>query len=522
MRRLLASALAIAALGAPASAGAAASGSGADALTVTREEQLTPRLREYGLRTPALADETNVRVLLPAGYDARSARRYPVLYLLHGCCDYDVRGSQAWTTHGEVEQTTAGAPLIVVMPDGGRGGNYANWHNNGLGGQPEWETYHMGQLMPWVDRTFRTVARRKGRAIAGLSMGGFGAMSYASRHPDRFVAAASFSGIVDSNVSPETVEALGGLDGGAPGSIFGQRSTEEVLWRAHNPWDLAENLRGLKLDIRTGDGSPGGPYATQPDNSDPLEQNVHAESLSLHSRLDALGITHVWDDYGAGTHTWPYWARDLQRTLPGFLDVLAHPPAAPKSVTHTAVESEYQAYGWQVAIDRSANEFSRLAGASRSGFTLAGSGRGHVVTPAAYRPRADAEVRVDGDRGVTVRTLHADGEGRLHIDVPLGAANALQQFTPGADTKVFTTTVGITPLRLPACTARRAFTLRVPRGVRRVRATFGGRRAGVRVHGRRVRVSLRGRRAGAYRLVVRGRTPDGRPYKRVRTLRVCG
>ena len=118
---------------------------------------------EYGFNTAALLGETNVRILLPDGYAERPERRYPVLYLLHGCCDFDVPGSRAWTTHGEAEEATAGLPLIVVMPDGGRGGFYSDWFRNGLGGPPMWETYHLDQLMPWVDREFRT---RAGRARA--------------------------------------------------------------------------------------------------------------------------------------------------------------------------------------------------------------------------------------------------------------------------------------------------------------------------------------------------------------------
>src|SRR4051794_37734841 len=166
--------------------------------TVVSTRQLTPRLTELTLRTPALATDTVLRVLLPDGYAASPVRRYPVLYLLHGCCDFDVRGSQAWTTHGEAEKATAGLPLIVVMPDAGAGGFYSDWFNGGAGGPPKWETYHINQLIPFVDKRYRTVATREGRAVTGLSMGGFGAMSYASRHPDLFVAAASFSGAVDT------------------------------------------------------------------------------------------------------------------------------------------------------------------------------------------------------------------------------------------------------------------------------------------------------------------------------------
>ena len=79
-------------------------------------QQLDSRLTELTLSTPALKKPTHVRVLLPADYDA-TQDRYPVLYLLHGAlADY-----RSWTDAGDAEAITVGAPLIVVMPDGGQG-----------------------------------------------------------------------------------------------------------------------------------------------------------------------------------------------------------------------------------------------------------------------------------------------------------------------------------------------------------------------------------------------------------------
>src|SRR5206468_9699510 len=101
------------------------------------------------------------------------------------------------------EMRPARLPLIVVMPQAagqGQGGGWASdWRNEGRGGPPKWETFTIGELVPWVDATYRTSARRAGRAIAGLSMGGFSAMSYAVRHPDLFAAASSYSGATDTN-----------------------------------------------------------------------------------------------------------------------------------------------------------------------------------------------------------------------------------------------------------------------------------------------------------------------------------
>src|SRR4051794_11181721 len=232
----------------------------ARAAELVSTQQLSPRLQELTMRTSALKADTHVRILLPAGYDP--SRRYPVLYLLHGGAD-DYR---SWTRpaddKGDAEAATAGLQLIVVMPDAGQGGWYTDWYNNGAGGTPAWESYHVGQLIPWVDAHLPTIADRGQRAIAGLSMGGFGAMSYAARHPDLFSSASSWSGAVDTNTpgAGHVIDAIAGLDGGVPGSLWGVRETEEVRWRGHNPWDLAANLRGMTLSVRSGNGEPGGPY----------------------------------------------------------------------------------------------------------------------------------------------------------------------------------------------------------------------------------------------------------------------
>src|SRR5947207_878867 len=226
----------------------AASGSGG--LHLVSSQRLSDRLIELTMTTDALTDATHVRVLLPSGYDSSGATRYSVLYLLHGALD-DYR---AWTDKGNAAAITAGAPLIVVMPDGGSEGNYVDWYNFGAGGPPMWETYHIRQLIPWIDGHFRTVASRAGRAVAGLSMGGNGAVAYAALHPDLFTAVASFSGALDTNNWEEqVVTGTGGLqDGKPPGAIFGERATDEIRWRGHNPWDLVANLRGLLVELDTG------------------------------------------------------------------------------------------------------------------------------------------------------------------------------------------------------------------------------------------------------------------------------
>jgi S-formylglutathione hydrolase FrmB len=286
----------------------------AGGLEVQGTERVAPRLLDFTLSTDALAGPTHVRVLLPAGY-RDSRKRYPVLYLLHGA-----GGSYAsWSEAAAKLARTR--PLIVVMPDGGPAGFYSDWFNDGRGGPPMWETYHVGELVPWVDSRFRTKAGKRARAVAGYSMGGFGALSYAARHPELFAVAASFSGVVDSNdpgLWPIFESAR--TPAGNP-AVWGPRDTQEARWRAHNPVDLAAQLRTVRVLLFTGNGQPGGVHGGGPDS---FEAEIEKANLTLDTRLDQLGIGHRFVD-GPGTHSFGYAKDDLSATLRFLMRALPHP-----------------------------------------------------------------------------------------------------------------------------------------------------------------------------------------------------
>jgi len=291
-----------------------ASPASASELKVYGAERLTPRLRDFTVSTDALAGPTHVRVLLPAGY-GQSRRRYPVLYLLHGA-------GGSYASWGAAATALARSrPLIVVMPDGGTVGFYSDWYNDGRGGPPMWESYHVGELLPWIDRRFRTKAARRARAIAGYSMGGFGALSYAARHPDLFAVAASFSGVVDSN-DPALLALFESArtPAGTP-AVWGPRDTQEPRWRAHNPVDLAAHLRGIRVMLFTGNGRPSHLYGGRPDS---FEGQIEKDNLTLDARLDQLGIPHLFRDR-AGTHTFGYAKHDLAEALRILMRVPPHP-----------------------------------------------------------------------------------------------------------------------------------------------------------------------------------------------------
>ncbi|HEY3728664.1 MAG TPA: alpha/beta hydrolase family protein [Solirubrobacteraceae bacterium] len=427
--------------------------SSGDGITVLSQHQLSSRLIALTVSTPALKATANIRILLPDGYAANPAKRYPVLYLLHGTSG----GAADWTTMGAAEQTTAGKSLIVVMPDIAQndngGGWCTDWYNSGAYGQPEWERFHIGELIPWVDHNLRTTVSRQGRAIAGLSQGGFCSMSYAARHPDLFSSALSFSGAPDiaydaeaqALVTPVINATEVGLDGVAPYSMFGLRQTEEINWAAHDPTTLAANLRHTDLLMYTGNGHPGplDPLLPNPE-ADLIESGVEQLTIMFHSRLQALGIPSLFDDYGAGTHSWPYWARDLKWSIATVMADFAHPPATPSEVTYTSADNAYSVYGWSVAMHRQVREFSTLVGANRAGFELQGSGSAQVQTPTTYRRHTRYRITIRG-RTNTVNT--AAGK-RLEIQVPLGPSNTVQEYPadgPPVGTTVYTTKVSIRP-----------------------------------------------------------------------------
>ena len=181
MRRLICAAVLIAGLTSAPAAGALTFHDG-DGLHVTAVKRIDPRLVAVNLRTAALPSLASVYVLLPPGYAAHPRRRYPVFYLLHGTSG----GASDWTVQGNAEKVIGNRQLITVMPDialnDGGGGWCSNWPN----GAQSWETFHIDQVIPWIDSNLRTTATRSARAIAGLSQGGFCSMSYAARHPDLF------------------------------------------------------------------------------------------------------------------------------------------------------------------------------------------------------------------------------------------------------------------------------------------------------------------------------------------------
>jgi S-formylglutathione hydrolase FrmB len=410
-----------------------ASAAHADAKVVA-SWSLPDRGVDLTIATTAFAAPTHVQVYLPAGYDADPKRRWPVTYYLHGANGDDTR-FHAW--YGDLIKSF---PSIVVAPSGGTIGFYSDWYNGGKGGPPEYETYDIDQLIPLIDARFRTTASRAGRALIGESMGGFGVMTYAARHPDLFATSVSMSGAVDSNFfgAVGLISAGPPLQGGQPDAIYGPRATQEIRWHGHNPTDLADNLRDVDLQVRTAEGYPD-PAIESPGpgtGSDcTLEQGIFQMTSAFHIRLGTLRIPHLWKDYGAGCHTIPNFRREFADSLPGIESAFAHPRPDPAKFDYRSIEPHFTIWGWRVDADPArALEFLAMKDAGRGGVTLSGSGTTTVTTPAFFRGLRAVDVLSAG----ATKVVAPGRDGRLRFAVDLGRAHADQQTGDPAPAGYFT------------------------------------------------------------------------------------
>ncbi|WP_031466970.1 alpha/beta hydrolase [Sciscionella sediminilitoris] len=286
-----------------------------DGARVYQEQWIGPRELDVRMHSPALGKNASMRLLLPPGWSKNSPRNWPVVYLLAGCCE-PVHDYRSWTDFTDIEQFAKDKNVIIAMPSGGINGNYSDWWNFGRYGPPNWEKFHLDEMRQILERDYRAGTKR---AIAGLSAGAYGAMEYASRRPGMFGAAASFSGILNTRAPTGQVSVLFGTlrNDQVPFALWGNPVTQSDTWRAHNPFDNADKLRGTRLFVSAGNGVS---TDLDPPNQTPaanlLEPPTLANSLGFVAKLKLLGIPVTTDFYGAGTHAWPYWFRELQRAWP--------------------------------------------------------------------------------------------------------------------------------------------------------------------------------------------------------------
>lgn len=295
--------------------------SSGDGITVESVVPVSPRTFDVFVSTPDVSPKAKmrfgnaVRITVPPDY-ATSTKHYPVLYFLHGAsCDY----TTASKVIGFEERLS---DVIVVMPEAGEYGFYTDWLDPSI--PQKWETYHLTQLVPFIDRNLKTIAAKEGRAVAGFSMGGLGAMRYAADHPELFAAAATFSGIVDLQHGAVQLGIVGMLTAANlnVNGPFGPLGTSPV-WGKVNPAAHAKQLATVQVFIYVGKGT------------DVAEATTASASGVLHKALNDAKVPHYYENYGTpgetpegkcnGGHTNECARYATVKALPGIRAALADP-----------------------------------------------------------------------------------------------------------------------------------------------------------------------------------------------------
>jgi len=261
----------------------------------TGSDTSTPQVIDTGFHSSALDATLHVLVVLPTGYDT-SGLRYPVVYFLHGLpAGPTAYRGVAWVASAAAQ---TGHDAIVVIPQGTRVENGdPEYHDWGPG--RNWETALAVELPRWVDATYRTIADRSGRAIVGLSAGGYGAAILDAHHPGEYSVMESWSGYFrPTDPTGEKTLDVGDAAADAYASVFQQ------LPRLKKAFKAAPTF-----------------YAFYVGRSDPtfVPDNVELDKL-----MRAAGISHVFDLYPGG-HDNALWQAHAVRWLGIALNRLAQP-----------------------------------------------------------------------------------------------------------------------------------------------------------------------------------------------------
>jgi putative tributyrin esterase len=225
----------------------------------------------------AIGKQSSMLVVMPTGPGP-----FPVLYLLHGLSD----DHTIWLRRTSIERYVSGLGLIVVMPDGHR----SFYANDPRPGGLAYENHMTQDVVGFVDRVFPTIAKREGRAVAGLSMGGYGAVMLALKNPGLFAAAVSHSGALAFTRQKRSDAPFGPLENALGRDYDCHRLASAVLKSG------ARQKPALRFDCGTDDFLIG-------------------HNRGFHAHLAKIGYAHEYEEH-AGAHSWEYWDAHIRETIP--------------------------------------------------------------------------------------------------------------------------------------------------------------------------------------------------------------
>lgn len=285
-------------------------------IAVVTEHSRSPRLHEVTVYSPALGRNARLLLMTPADYSRKSSRRWPLLMLLHGAD----AGPASWIENTDLAERCAGLDALVAIPEAGQIGFYTDWGGIAKDGtRPGWERFHLDEVIGLLGERYRA---GETRVVAGVSMGGYGAIAYAAKRPAMFTAAASFSGLLHTmqRGMPAFVALMLLREREQRHALWGSPRRDRPVWCANNPYELAPRLRGTALYLALADGRPP-PEDDVPAACGPLERWIAPTTEALAARLAGLGIPATISR-GRGGHEWPTWRRELGRAWPFLVEAL--------------------------------------------------------------------------------------------------------------------------------------------------------------------------------------------------------
>jgi len=248
-------------------------------------------------KSPVLGHDIAYSIYLPPGYGVDKIN-YPVLYLLHGYTD-DQTG---WVQFGDVQRIATAAiergdvpPLIIVMPDAG-----VSWYVNDVKGKVRYEDAFFNDFIPYIEKTYPVLAKKEFRAVAGLSMGGYGALLYALKHPDYFSVCVAMSAAIFTD---EEIKAFPQDRRAMFDDLFGDFSNGlPQHWKDNSVLEIIKNYpddkkNQVRFYIDCGD-----------------DDFLYRGNAALHVALRDQNIPHEFR-MRDGAHTWSYWRSCLKAGL---------------------------------------------------------------------------------------------------------------------------------------------------------------------------------------------------------------
>jgi S-formylglutathione hydrolase FrmB len=262
---------------------------------LARPALATGRAECASVHSAILGRQVAYCAILPPSYDAEATRRYPVLYFLHGLGENEqiLIASGGLSLIEEMWEHKQLGEFLIVTPAAG-----SSFYIDSRDGRTRYEDFMVQEFLPFIEKRYRVRAGRTSRGISGVSMGGYGALHLAFRHPELFGSVATHSAAV--------IEKLPANTGDDPGigrileRPFGT-PPDPAFWDRESPITLARtaNLSGLAIYFDCG-------------AQDDL--GLDAGNRALDRVLTARHIAHEFHLYPGG-HNWDYFAAHLPASL---------------------------------------------------------------------------------------------------------------------------------------------------------------------------------------------------------------